>query len=226
MRDPTNRTAGRPAKFGKEDILEAALEVLDTEGYEALSMRAIAKRLGTGAASLYNHFGSLAELDDAIAASLLKTLSIPKSRSPRRLKKELVNLAIAYYELLVRLPKLNAMIGQRSRIATLALIDSILSSLVSAGAEIERAGLAYAVMRGLAQDHANVITNTFNQQRIGDSTESITAALGNEYPTFQKYLKSKMFAKTPKKTYENAINMTLDLLLPELMHDGIDGEFQ
>ena len=43
-------------------ILDAALEVLEDEGADALTMRRVADRLGTGAASLYRHVASREEL--------------------------------------------------------------------------------------------------------------------------------------------------------------------
>ncbi|MFH8657992.1 TetR/AcrR family transcriptional regulator C-terminal domain-containing protein [Streptomyces afghaniensis] len=45
-----------------ERILATALEIVDEEGAEALSMRTLAQRLGSGTATLYRHFGNRAAL--------------------------------------------------------------------------------------------------------------------------------------------------------------------
>jgi AcrR family transcriptional regulator len=55
-RPPPRRT------LSQEAIVDAALAVLDEGGVAALSMRAVADRLGTGAASLYAHVESKEEL--------------------------------------------------------------------------------------------------------------------------------------------------------------------
>jgi len=55
------RCRGRPA-LPLERILAAALELVDQQGADALSMRSLAQRLGSGTATLYRHFANRAEL--------------------------------------------------------------------------------------------------------------------------------------------------------------------
>ncbi|MHC3471010.1 TetR/AcrR family transcriptional regulator C-terminal domain-containing protein [Streptomyces sp. 7R007] len=45
-----------------ERIVAAALEIVDEEGSDALSMRSLAQRLGSGTATLYRHFDNRAAL--------------------------------------------------------------------------------------------------------------------------------------------------------------------
>lgn len=60
-----NRSApgrrGRPT-VPLDRIIGAALELVDEHGADALSMRSLAQRLGSGTATLYRHFASRAEL--------------------------------------------------------------------------------------------------------------------------------------------------------------------
>lgn len=56
-----SRSRGRPA-LPLDRIVGAALELVDEEGAEALSMRSLAQRLGSGTATLYRHFANRAEL--------------------------------------------------------------------------------------------------------------------------------------------------------------------
>lgn len=58
---PGHRSRGRPA-LGGERIVSAALELVDDEGADALSMRALAQRLNSGTATLYRHFANRAQL--------------------------------------------------------------------------------------------------------------------------------------------------------------------
>ncbi|WP_217709667.1 TetR/AcrR family transcriptional regulator [Amycolatopsis sp. Hca4] len=55
------RSRGRPA-VPLDRILAAALQLVDEEGAEALSMRSLAQRLESGTATLYRHFGNRATL--------------------------------------------------------------------------------------------------------------------------------------------------------------------
>lgn len=55
---------GRPAQRSTEEITAAAMAIADRDGLDALSMRAVAAALGTGAASLYRYIDSREDLLD------------------------------------------------------------------------------------------------------------------------------------------------------------------
>ncbi len=56
------RAAPRPAKLSRDVIVHAALTFLDREGWDALTINALAMHLGTKGPSLYNHVHSLEDL--------------------------------------------------------------------------------------------------------------------------------------------------------------------
>ncbi|GLY49902.1 putative transcriptional regulator, TetR family protein [Lentzea sp. NBRC 102530] len=58
---PARRSPGRPA-VPLDRILAAALQLVDEEGADALSMRTLAQRLESGTATLYRHFTNRAVL--------------------------------------------------------------------------------------------------------------------------------------------------------------------
>ena len=58
---PSGRSRGRPA-LPPDRILAAALELVDEQGADALSMRSLAQRLESGTATLYRHFANRSEL--------------------------------------------------------------------------------------------------------------------------------------------------------------------
>jgi AcrR family transcriptional regulator len=57
-------TAGgrRPSRLSRDSIVNAALTFLDREGWDALTINALATQLGTKGPSLYNHVQSLEDL--------------------------------------------------------------------------------------------------------------------------------------------------------------------
>jgi len=55
------RALGRPA-IPRERIIAMALQIVDEEGPDALSMRTLAQRLESGTATLYRHFDNRSEL--------------------------------------------------------------------------------------------------------------------------------------------------------------------
>jgi AcrR family transcriptional regulator len=57
-----------PSKTDPDQILETAIQILETDGREALSMRKLAEALDLKAPSLYRHYADKNALEQAIAA--------------------------------------------------------------------------------------------------------------------------------------------------------------
>jgi AcrR family transcriptional regulator len=66
MAVPETTTSGPRARLSPEQVAAAALELLDRDGLEALSMRRLAEGLGVGTMTLYGYFRSKDELLDAV----------------------------------------------------------------------------------------------------------------------------------------------------------------
>src|SRR3989441_6965956 len=64
----------------RDRLVGAALELVNEEGLDALSMRALADRLKVKAASLYWHVRDRRELLELLAESILVTVGPPRSR--------------------------------------------------------------------------------------------------------------------------------------------------
>jgi AcrR family transcriptional regulator len=56
------RPGARPTRLSRDSIVNAALTFLDREGWDALTINALATQLGTKGPSLYNHVNSLEDL--------------------------------------------------------------------------------------------------------------------------------------------------------------------
>jgi AcrR family transcriptional regulator len=67
----------RGEPLSRERILEAALDILDREGLDALSMRRLGDALGVEAMSLYNHVPNKAALLDGIHERILARVDPP-----------------------------------------------------------------------------------------------------------------------------------------------------
>ncbi|GAA1439200.1 TetR/AcrR family transcriptional regulator [Leifsonia poae] len=93
--DPKQRRAARHAPSGDaavaeaprkqpitvERITDAALEIVATQGYDALTMRSVAALLDTGPASLYAHVVNKADIDELIIGRLCNQLVLPEPDS-------------------------------------------------------------------------------------------------------------------------------------------------
>lgn len=66
---------GRP-KVSLDRIVEAAMEIIDTQGIDALSMRTIAQQLGSGTATLYRHFNGRADIISLVVDRIIADVVI------------------------------------------------------------------------------------------------------------------------------------------------------
>jgi AcrR family transcriptional regulator len=73
------RPPGRPRSAeADEAILRAALELLASDGYRALTMEAVRERSGVGKATLYRRYGSKEELVKAAIVHLNSDIPLPE----------------------------------------------------------------------------------------------------------------------------------------------------
>lgn len=67
----TRQSQRRRQVLSRERIVEAAVELLDAAGQEALTVRALTERLSTGSGAIYHHVGTMGELLTAATESVV-----------------------------------------------------------------------------------------------------------------------------------------------------------
>ena len=60
--------------FSKEDIIQAAMELLQAKGLSSLTARGVARKLGSSVAPVYKQFGSMDMLQEEISRRVLEML--------------------------------------------------------------------------------------------------------------------------------------------------------
>src|SRR5690242_21918062 len=80
VRVTTEPREDRPVKprLTRERIVEAAMQVMSEQGYDALSMRSLARALDTAPASLYAHVASREEVDQLVVDRVSHLLPVPE----------------------------------------------------------------------------------------------------------------------------------------------------
>jgi AcrR family transcriptional regulator len=137
-RPAPKRGPGRPPRLSRERFLAAALELLEREPREPLTVARIAVEVDAVPAALYRHFESLDELLDGVLGTVLGGAA-PEIRSRARWPEQVRDWMVALRARLLRYPAALPLLGRRGRTSP-AWLDAA-ASLV---AILERAGLSGA----------------------------------------------------------------------------------
>lgn len=130
----------------RDRIVDAALELIDADGTEALSMPKIARHLGVGVMSLYTHVDNKDDLLDAIVERVLFSLQPPTGDDwDERIRSHFAALRAAF----LAHPGLGTIFATKN-VATAAVLDLLetnLAELTDAGiADHEAVELYYAML--------------------------------------------------------------------------------
>lgn len=126
----------------RDRIVDAALELIDADGVEALSMPKLAKRLGVGVMSLYTHVDSKDDLLDSVAQRVLAGLPAPSGGDwQTRLACHFRDLRAA----LTRHPGLGMVLATKNVAvpAVFDLLEQTLSDLTASGVGDEESAHLY-----------------------------------------------------------------------------------
>src|SRR3984893_13893236 len=74
------RGPARPGRLSRDSIVNAALTFLGREGWDALTINALATQLGTKGPSLYNHVDSLEDLRRTVRIRVIDDIIMMLSR--------------------------------------------------------------------------------------------------------------------------------------------------
>lgn len=144
---PERGARGPAPERSRTQITAAALALADAEGLAAVSMRALAQRLGTGPASLYRYVGSRDELLDLMADAVAGELDLSGATGGDWLD-DLVGLALQSRDAHVRHPWLADLNDRRGEVLgphAIDYLDHALGILApapgTAGEKLEAIGL-------------------------------------------------------------------------------------
>jgi AcrR family transcriptional regulator len=94
----------RKPAYTRERIAEAALEIADAEGYEAVTMRRVAAALGAGTMTLYHYVRNKDELTALMDDSIMAELIVPEDELADDWREALAQIARRSYAAFQRHP--------------------------------------------------------------------------------------------------------------------------
>jgi AcrR family transcriptional regulator len=210
-----SRTSGDPkqalerGELSLQRIVAGAVELLDAQGVEGLTMRRLADRLGSGAMSLYWHVGNKEKVFDLALDSVLEYL--PQREEGRDWRGDVVHLLEDWRAAMLTHPWSASLLPRR------ALGPNMLMRLELLGTTLSSAGVAEADLNVAIWSlwnyvmGATVTRGSFErsdedraaaQQRLADS--------GKHYPTIER---SRLLLDSD---WDGAFRKGLDFLLDGL----------
>lgn len=178
MAKETGRGAGRHGArlpLSRDRILTAAVEIADERGVGAITMRAVASRLGVEAMSLYNHVANKDDILDGMADLVAGQFDLPGDVDHWR--KAMRRRAVSAHEVFGRHPWAPLLFDSResSGPARLHYFDWVLGVLMTAGFSVDGASRAFSLLDSYIYGFG---IQQFNMSADGDvSPEEMAAVL-------------------------------------------------
>jgi TetR/AcrR family tetracycline transcriptional repressor len=215
------RAAGREP-LSRDQIVGAAIRLIDRDGLEALSMRRLGHELDAGATSLYWHVQNkdvlLALVSDAISGEIVA--EVPDDASAPW-EDQVMAFARAVRRILVeRHPRAVLLFSSRAKLGphTLVLIERLLGVLRLGGLEGKRLFLAYWAILNYAYSYAIVDSVSAGVGAPSDmvggqpnaAPAQLLASLPEErFPNFLDVIRASSEA-SPEERFEYGLRRLLD----------------
>jgi AcrR family transcriptional regulator len=165
---PDSEDSGRRA-LTRERVVAEALTVIATDGADALSMRALAARLGVVPGALYRHVRSKEQLRDLVVDGVLAEVDCQADPS-LAWTGQVTTLARRLRTVLEDHPGIAGLLKTRDPLGphSLALAEAFLAPLQQAGLPARQTALAFSLIYDYTLGFALSDRTTVNEQRVQD----------------------------------------------------------
>lgn len=142
---PPRRPRGRPPSLTEDQIVDAALQIIRSEGLDALSMRRLSRQLGRSQMAAYSYVADKQELLDLVTRRTLADVAIPSpDDGPWDVQLRLLIDGIDAQ--LRRHPGIAGLLLQRMLHSDRRLVDALMAIMIDAGLREKQVLLAYSTI--------------------------------------------------------------------------------
>ncbi|MGH8239158.1 MAG: TetR/AcrR family transcriptional regulator [Steroidobacteraceae bacterium] len=207
---------GRPRKLTRERIIDGAVQLLDEQGFDALSMRSLALRLGINHATLYNYFDRIEDIEAQALESLMARVPIPNADSPTPMRRQLLEHLQSLRETHLQHPSvLHARIGSRPWQSLMRMQNRVLRVLEPHSRSLAEAAAGYGALVSLMASSAE------RARRIGgDYVEiqrrALLALPAGESELLRRALTDRSIPGPRIDSLPEILNYMIDRLLPNI----------
>lgn len=201
---------GRRPSSSRAEIVDCAIRMLDREGGEALSYRAVARELDVSVGALSRYFASLADLEDEVAAKLLSQLRPIESTGKTGLRQQLLRLSTDMLELNREHPYLLKLHGTATTIVVANLTRHCVKVMVDAGIDFDRGMAIFALISNMPYAWSLQSLPAHDPERAAEITQIYLEHMGEFGPQLTRMATRSSGAST----YRRWLQLYLDALLP------------
>jgi AcrR family transcriptional regulator len=209
------RPGPRPST-SRQEIVQCAIRMLDRDGPEALTFRAVARELDIAAGALSRYFRSLSDLQDEVAASIMSGVRPLDAAGKPGLREQLVRVGMDWLEINRAHPYLVTIRGPASAARIARHTGQCLRVLMEAGIDLERALAIYSMVGNLA--YAWGVQGA--RREDPELQARIMEAFSNEMGEFAPQLAMQAAAATSTAMYRRWFRLLVHGLLPEQTFGG------
>ncbi len=220
---PSAAAVPRKRPITVERITDAALEVVATEGYDALTIRRVAAVLGTGPSSLYAHIVNKDDIDDLLIGRLYAEVALPEP-DPATWREQLLGVYTQIRDLYLKYPGISraALAMVSTNLETLRVGEGILAILLAGGVEPKTAGWArdalslYVSAYTLEQSMVQQRRKHEDQEWVLSHEELLdrfTALPAEKFPHTRRHA-AELISGTGRDRFEFALGLLMNNLRP------------
>lgn len=222
MRPPRGR--GEPPALGRDQIVAAAIELLDAAGLDGLTMRKLGTKLGAGATSAYWYVANKGELLDLVLDELMAEVEVPDAAAGWR--DAAATFARTTRAMVLRHPWITGLFGDRMNNGPngLAAADRLIAVMQAAGFSPQHQGYAssllvnYALGAALAEAAwcQTVARSGMSEQELTDSMlAAYRDSISADYPHTARWM-TEIGPFDARQMQEEGFDFGLDRLLDGL----------
>jgi AcrR family transcriptional regulator len=194
----------------REDIAAAALDLVDRDGLDALSMRRLADELGVGTMTLYGYFRSKSELLDALMDASVTLTRIPPATGHWR---ERITVLVRTMRVwLERHPVLVQIRMQQTltRARQFVVTERVVEALLEAGLDRDEAARAFRLLFTYVFGFVAFSPNAAADTARREVRAAMAALPPDEYPLLSSMANEAAAAAAGDEQFDFGLELILD----------------
>ena len=210
----------RRTPLSRDRVLRAALDLVDREGVDGLTMRRLGRELGVEAMSLYGYVDSKEDLIEGVVEQVFRQMPLIVP-GPGRWQDRLRRHAQAYRAVLLDHPNAVRLVARRplTTEGIAAFVDSALAELQALGLDLEMADRVLGVVASFTLGHV--------AEQVGDEVRagSEAARPGRDTIDATRFPLLARVGEMKPTDYDREFDLGMDFIvagLERLLPDGAD----